>query len=237
MSANGATAWIWNFGDGNTSTLQHPAHNYATNGAFTVELISTNAFGTDTVTKLNYVTVINPDLPIAQLAENCGPTSFDLTTGGLGLKAWYADSMGTDLIQFGDTFTTPNLNTTTNYYVSSYALNELDKAAKLDNSGGGGYFAQPYVHYLEFDCYSPFRLVSVKVYAGSSGNRTISLNDENGNTLQQKSVYIPGGESRVYLNFNIQPGVNYQLQGPESPDLYRNNNVVNEYPFNFTPFL
>lgn len=231
MSMNGATSWLWDFGDGNVSSLQHPSHSYVGNGVYTVQLISTNAFGTDTIIKFNYVAVVNPEMPVAVLAENCGPASFALTTTGNGLKAWFADPLGEDLLLIGDTFTTPNLTQSTAYYVSSYALSQLDKTGKLDNSGGGSYFAQPYVHYLVFDCFSPIRLVSVKVYAGSSGNRTIYLNDENGNTLQQKTVYIPNGESRVYLNFYIQPGVNYQLQGPESPDLFRSNNVVNEFPY------
>lgn len=37
--------WNWNFGDGNTSTLQNPTHAYAAGGNYTVTLISTNSFG------------------------------------------------------------------------------------------------------------------------------------------------------------------------------------------------
>ncbi|MCF8372325.1 MAG: M4 family metallopeptidase [Bacteroidales bacterium] len=231
MSANGATSWLWDFGDGSTSSFQHPSHSYSSNGVFTVQLIATNAFGADTVIKINYVSVINPEVPVAVLAENCGPASFDLTATGFGLKAWFADTLGENLLHVGDTFTTPNLTQSTEYYVSAYALSEPDKAGKTNNSGSGNYFTNNGEHYLVFDCYAPMRLLSVKVYAGSNGNRTISLNDENGNTLQQKTVFIPGGESRVYLNFNIQPGVNYQLAGPSAPDLFRNDNMVNEYPF------
>jgi PKD repeat protein len=34
----GATSWLWNFGDGTTSTLQNPVHTYATAGNYTVTL-------------------------------------------------------------------------------------------------------------------------------------------------------------------------------------------------------
>jgi Zn-dependent metalloprotease len=34
----GATSWLWDFGDGNTSTLQNPVHTYAANGTYIVTL-------------------------------------------------------------------------------------------------------------------------------------------------------------------------------------------------------
>lgn len=33
-----ASSWFWDFGDGNTSTLQNPVHTYATSGSYTVSL-------------------------------------------------------------------------------------------------------------------------------------------------------------------------------------------------------
>ncbi len=41
-------AWFWEFGDGNTSTLQNPVHNYLTFGEFEVTLTATDANGMDT---------------------------------------------------------------------------------------------------------------------------------------------------------------------------------------------
>ena len=34
----GIGAWLWAFGDGSTSTQQHPTHQYAAKGSFTVVL-------------------------------------------------------------------------------------------------------------------------------------------------------------------------------------------------------
>ena len=56
-SANSPTSWLWNFGDGGTSTEQNPTHAYQTAGTYTVTLTATNAFGNDTETKTNYITV------------------------------------------------------------------------------------------------------------------------------------------------------------------------------------
>ncbi len=42
------TNWLWNFGDGNTSTLQNPTHTYASSGTFSVCLTTWNACGGDT---------------------------------------------------------------------------------------------------------------------------------------------------------------------------------------------
>lgn len=46
-NAQGGTLaqWIWNFGDGHTSTLQNPTHTYATWGAYQVNLIVTTTAG------------------------------------------------------------------------------------------------------------------------------------------------------------------------------------------------
>lgn len=40
-----ATFWLWDFGDGNTSTLQHPSHIYAVGGVYTVTLTVGNGVG------------------------------------------------------------------------------------------------------------------------------------------------------------------------------------------------
>jgi PKD repeat protein len=51
-SINGVS-YSWNFGDGNSSTLENPTNNYTSNGNFTVELItySTDSCFSDTITK------------------------------------------------------------------------------------------------------------------------------------------------------------------------------------------
>ena len=52
--------WFWDFGDGNTSTLQNPQHTYSEPGEYTVSLTATSDDGTDTETKVDYITVYPP---------------------------------------------------------------------------------------------------------------------------------------------------------------------------------
>jgi PKD repeat protein len=56
-SANSPTSWSWHFGDGGTSTSQHPTHSFTTAGRHTVSLTATNSRGSNTTTRTNYVTV------------------------------------------------------------------------------------------------------------------------------------------------------------------------------------
>lgn len=45
-----ADSWAWDFGDGNTSTMQNPSHTYTASGVYTVTLIVTSCGDTDTAT-------------------------------------------------------------------------------------------------------------------------------------------------------------------------------------------
>lgn len=59
LSVGNPTSWNWNFGDGQTSTLQNPSHAYNASGTYTVTLTATNVYGNDSEVKTNYITVAN----------------------------------------------------------------------------------------------------------------------------------------------------------------------------------
>ncbi|MDX8339541.1 PKD domain-containing protein [Draconibacterium sp. IB214405] len=69
QSGNSPTSWKWEFGDGETSTIQNPSHTYITTGIYTVKLVVSNGFGIDSLMKQNYITV-NSFLPIADFTVN-----------------------------------------------------------------------------------------------------------------------------------------------------------------------
>ncbi|MCJ7570727.1 MAG: PKD domain-containing protein [Candidatus Thermoplasmatota archaeon] len=58
------TAWLWNFGDGKTSTSQNPTHKYTNSGTFTVSLQVTDDDGSSIPTSKT-LTVIQNIKPIA----------------------------------------------------------------------------------------------------------------------------------------------------------------------------
>ncbi|MCO5274735.1 MAG: PKD domain-containing protein [Flavobacteriales bacterium] len=55
--STGASGWLWDFGDGNTSTEQHPVHTYAANGTYNVCLTITGACDNPTSCQTVSVTV------------------------------------------------------------------------------------------------------------------------------------------------------------------------------------
>ncbi|MBN2734281.1 MAG: PKD domain-containing protein [Methanomicrobiaceae archaeon] len=57
LSTGTPTSWLWDFGDGGTSTLQNPVHVYSARGRYTVSLTVSNAYGNDIETKDRYVRV------------------------------------------------------------------------------------------------------------------------------------------------------------------------------------
>jgi len=73
QTQNVPTSWLWNFGDGTTSTQQNPQHCYAAPGIFTVALTATNAIGATTRTRTNYITYDN----VLPKAPSCTPLTTD----------------------------------------------------------------------------------------------------------------------------------------------------------------
>lgn len=70
LTTGTATTWKWYFGDGDSSTLQHPTHIYTQPGQYTVELIAYNNIGSDTMVKTNYITVTVPPTPAADFSAS-----------------------------------------------------------------------------------------------------------------------------------------------------------------------
>jgi len=60
QSRNNPTSWLWNFGDGTTSTLQNPTHIYQTSGNWYITLTASNAGGTSAPFTRGPVIVRNP---------------------------------------------------------------------------------------------------------------------------------------------------------------------------------
>jgi len=56
-STGDITSWSWSFGDGGTSDEQNPSHSYSDAGTYDVSLGVSGAAGSDTETKLDYITV------------------------------------------------------------------------------------------------------------------------------------------------------------------------------------
>jgi len=80
-STNSPTSWVWDFGDGNTSTLKNPSNTYSNAGTFTVKLTAANAAGSDTSTRTQYITVspVNANAPVASFTASQSSGTVPLT--------------------------------------------------------------------------------------------------------------------------------------------------------------
>ncbi|MCF8461600.1 MAG: M4 family metallopeptidase [Flavobacteriales bacterium] len=229
QSINGATSWLWNFGDGNTSTAQNPTHTYLNEGTYSVTLTAANTFGNNVVSQNNLITVDRPDGPAASGNFRCDAGVLGLSANGTGTLHWFDQPTGGSQVGTGANFNTPSLNTTTTYYVENEVLPATYNVGPTTNTiGTGGNFEGN--QHLLFDALDAFTLKTVKVYAEGAGNRTIQLRSNTGTVLQSTTVNVATGTQVVTLNFDIQPGNNYQLGTSGTPNLYRNNAGVS-YPY------
>ena len=66
ISEGAVTSWLWDFGNGGSSTQQDPSNEYISAGSYTVKLTVTGPGGSDEEIKENYITVTTaPPAPVA----------------------------------------------------------------------------------------------------------------------------------------------------------------------------
>jgi len=89
LSTGTMTEWLWDFGDGDTSTEENPAHIYRIPGAFSVSLTVSNPDGSDTETKTHYIDVsLCPNGPVRILEDDY-----------LSIREAYDNALDGDMIQ------------------------------------------------------------------------------------------------------------------------------------------
>lgn len=87
----GGISYLWQFGDGDTSTVMNPVHTYAVGGSYTVTLTTTNDCGSTTNTQT--VNLIAPPAAgfTADVTSGCGPLTVNFTnttTGNADSYSW-----------------------------------------------------------------------------------------------------------------------------------------------------
>jgi|GEM_PF-1841684 len=102
LSTGDPTSWLWSFGDGATSTEQHPTHTYRLPGTYTVNLTASNSAGSDEKSVTDYITVEHGTISIT------APGDGNATIGDeIALSGTNTDSATTYLFLTG-----PGLNAT-----------------------------------------------------------------------------------------------------------------------------
>jgi PKD repeat protein len=74
----------WDFGDGTTSTEKDPVHTYTQEGSYTTRLYVANAFGNDSITRPDHITVGNPVPAVSpEQPANQTPPATEEQPGGI----------------------------------------------------------------------------------------------------------------------------------------------------------
>lgn len=77
QSSGVPTSYTWDFGDGTFSHDANPTHVYSRSGTYTVTLTSANNYGSNTITKTNYINISKKTKSIPVVAR----FSANVTTG------------------------------------------------------------------------------------------------------------------------------------------------------------
>jgi len=118
-SGNNISVWNWNFGDGTTSSVQNPVHQYSATGTYPVSLIVTSSLGcSDTLIKPNYITIGNSLVPSFTMNDSagCGPLTINFTSTVPNATSWtwnFGDGTTSVTPNTSHTYTTPG-----NYTIS-----------------------------------------------------------------------------------------------------------------------
>lgn len=221
-SMNTPTSWTWLFGDGGTSTSQSPTHTYTTSGYYTVTLIATNADGSDTLTKTEYI--------MATKAESVPAVSFvaNTTTGNVPLTIQFLDSSTNTPIawawSFGDGGTSTIQNpvhiytTAGSYTVTLTATN----SAGSNTSSQSGYITatdandapDPLFKATATSGYAPLNVQFLDASDNSPTAWVWSFGDGGTSTLQNPShTYMTAGSYTVTLTATNAAGSNTVSRG------------------------
>jgi hypothetical protein len=221
LTATAGLSYTWSTG-ATTQSVNVPP------GTYSVSV--TSYCGTAASSNFTVTSVAKPNTPVTTGDTICSGATTILTATGTNVE-WY-DSQG-QVIGTGNSFTTPALMSTTDYYAADVSIlqGNIVYSGLVDNSAGGGNFTGD--QYLEFDVMKPLILRSVKVYAQGDGNRTIEVYNAIGVVVASGVFYILDGEQRVDLDFEIPIGTGYQITVAGTPDLFRNNTGVS-YPYEIT---
>lgn len=193
-----------------------------------------------------YFAMINPDtscftpsLSIDGPDFVCENSTATLTANTNGdLVRWYDSETSTTPIYTGFEFTTPELTESTSYWIEAINHGEFNEGEIIE--GGGRVAPSSFSAYspvssnsspwgLSFTTTEAFTINSVDVFLASNspGTLVMKLLDENWDTIEEKTIELPAGNSsspvqyEVPLEFYVEGNKTYRLVASESPAMVR----------------
>jgi PKD repeat protein len=232
LSANSPTTWQWSFPGGTpaTSTYQNPQVYFPSTGVYPVELIVTNAYGSDTITENISVTNISISYPSPTLMEGFeASTTFPVnlaienpdndatwvvsdTAGGYGASANSAmfDNFAAGTAGKRDAFITEDFDFSSTSIISlnfdvgylSYSFSVADTLAVFISTDCGANYLQVFNQYGYFLTLPPY--YSTTEFTPGPNNwktYTVDLSAYAGmNHIRFKFENRSGGSNRLFLD-------------------------------------
>lgn len=203
--------YLWDFGDGTTSTQANPSHTYTTSGNFDVSLIIVDSLGCrDTLTKTNYIQTVNPAANYVPptTTVGCGPLTTQFTDATAGANSWLWD--------FGDGTTSTSQNPVHSYTVPGFYT------VSLTTTSAAGGCSQQINNFSSFEVqggYAGFTHTTTPCPPYIATFQDTSLNavswlwdfgDGTTSTLQNPDhTYTVGGYHSVSLTITTADGCSY----------------------------
>lgn len=215
------TTLLWSDGSTSESIEINQAGTYSVT-------VTSEEFSCPTTKNIVVSTISNPILESVTVCKN---ENAELSVESEYDVTWYDESM--NVVGSGLSFTTPILNESVNYYVtSSFSDNNVGPE---QHEGGSNYSGgSNAIGFLSFDALSSFTLESVSVYTEEPAERKFILMNEAGEVVAEHTEFIGfcADEPQVVeLNFEVPAGTNYQIGtdaevnvssvGGENPQLKR----------------
>jgi len=226
MLTSSADSSIWSTGDTTQSIIVTSTGSYFVTG---VGFCNSENSDTTDILVLPY-----PAQPISsdEILTNPGIATLSATGDSV---LWYDVAVGGQAIGTGNSWDTPFLNLTTDFWCSD--ANGFGGPPIFDGNPAQTTVGQYHAfsnNWSTFEAYEPFTILSVFVYANGAGNRTIGLIDmSNNSTVQQATINIPDGDGRIQLDFEVPALGEYGLRVMNGdPQLWRDGQGSNPaYPF------
>ena len=203
LTSSEAASYAWSTGDSTQSITVAETGNYQVTiqgvcGDFTSQTVSVEVLPT-------------PPPPLVKNDTLFEPGTAQLTATGID-PHWYDSPEAIEALASGASFTTPFIEETTTFYVEDVVSNVEDSYSTGMPAHAGTLFSgNDFNGAIIFDVQQPIRLKIVDVITDTPGPRLIELRNAEDAVLESKMASLEIGETELELNFDIQPGNNYQL--------------------------